>query len=822
MAVMLSVMVVGAGAAFSDQSKIKNTEAVDMCSALNIINGYEDGSFKPEGNITRAEACKMICIALNGGKEPVLGTNATPSFTDIKGHWAEGYIEYCYSEGIVAGVGGGKFDPAGNVTGSQFAKMLLIALGYRADHEKFTGAAWEVNVNVKATQKDLYDELETMDPSVALTRDNAAQMVWNALNANEVAYEYTLATENGQLVSKVTVKDVTNPKNLMTDKYGANTDEPGVLTKVTKDENKDTYNLYIGFGEKPSYTKVAADYSDLIGQNVKVVNKASDKVLGVFADEDCAVIAEGVVGQLKLDSRATDKSIKLDGTAYDLDQAANATVCYLTNGIAAQGKLSDQMINDQAAWGVKLIDNDGDGDVNVAVLTKVTVAKITYANATGIRVDATAYDFDDHTIYDGAAKDDWAVIVDKAYTADGKAIITKADTVSGKVSSVKTDSQGNTTEVRIDGTWYKAAIPDDTTKIKDKVDLVVYEGLYFYAPTMTTSLDIAVVTGVGNYDMMNKTASYKLMFADGKEEVVPVEKWDSYTGSDLSNGAWTNYMVSYEIDDGNYTLTTVPNGEKIDTTDYTGVKVAAAANDGYTKNISAVEIGDKDYDIADNAMVVFYDGDDYTYMTGADLLKKNNIAFTANKTIFAAVDGNEIAALFAQTGTSISSGDEQYGYIVAVGEELNKDGDTKLYIDVIVNGEKKTNVETDKDSVGSFAKGDVITYTMDGDVMNITKVTESFPNKAAIKEFNSTRVIFYNATYNQPDYRVTLADDVVVIAIDSDDADNVLYAGKDLMEANAIFNDSGDQTGWQKNAMYHLDDNEIDVIFVEIDADSHF
>ena len=69
-AVMLSVMVMGAGAAFSDQDKIENTEAVDACSALNIIGGYEDGSYHPERNIKRSEITKMICVALNGGKEP--------------------------------------------------------------------------------------------------------------------------------------------------------------------------------------------------------------------------------------------------------------------------------------------------------------------------------------------------------------------------------------------------------------------------------------------------------------------------------------------------------------------------------------------------------------------------------------------------------------------------------------------------------------------------------------------------------------------------------------------------------------------------------
>ena len=71
-AVMLSVMVMGAGAAFSDQDKIENTEAVNMCTALNIIGGYEDGSYHPERNIERSEITKMICVALNGGKEPNL------------------------------------------------------------------------------------------------------------------------------------------------------------------------------------------------------------------------------------------------------------------------------------------------------------------------------------------------------------------------------------------------------------------------------------------------------------------------------------------------------------------------------------------------------------------------------------------------------------------------------------------------------------------------------------------------------------------------------------------------------------------------------
>ena len=160
-----------------------------MCTALNIIGGYPDGSYKPEGNIKRSEITKMICVALNGGKEPNVSTNTTPTFSDVRGTnaaWAEGYIESCVAQGIISGVGGGRFSPNGNVTGSQLAKMLLVSLGYNANTEGFVGNAWATNVNVIASQKGLYEGLESMDTSAALTRDNAAQMVWNAMNAYEV------------------------------------------------------------------------------------------------------------------------------------------------------------------------------------------------------------------------------------------------------------------------------------------------------------------------------------------------------------------------------------------------------------------------------------------------------------------------------------------------------------------------------------------------------------------------------------------------------------------------------------------------------------
>lgn len=224
----LSTMVVGAGAAFSDQESIRNTKAVDACVSLNIISGYPDGTYRPDGAITRAEMGKMICMVLSGDKDAALTAPDKPTFTDVRNTnaaWAEPFIEACRVQGIVAGVSADRFDPSGQVTGTQAAKMLLGALGYAADKEGFTGPLWALSVNTAAGQAGLYEGLD-QDPAQPLTRDSAAQMIWNALNATEVEYvTETVTTDDGQTATKVSRKDkvVGDPQTKLTlirDKFG--------------------------------------------------------------------------------------------------------------------------------------------------------------------------------------------------------------------------------------------------------------------------------------------------------------------------------------------------------------------------------------------------------------------------------------------------------------------------------------------------------------------------------------------------------------------------------------------------------------------------
>ena len=95
---VLSMMVVGAGAVsvddFSDASEIVNKEAVSVLATLNVINGKDDGSYDPTGIVTRAEMAKMICVVLNGGRDPQLGAVVTDSHmcTSVPGVFAAGDV----------------------------------------------------------------------------------------------------------------------------------------------------------------------------------------------------------------------------------------------------------------------------------------------------------------------------------------------------------------------------------------------------------------------------------------------------------------------------------------------------------------------------------------------------------------------------------------------------------------------------------------------------------------------------------------------------------------------------------------------------------
>ena len=181
-------------ASFSDAKDVKNVEAVDVLSYINVLEGYPaDKSFKPAKNITREEAAKIIAIFANKSTDiSSLYTSANP-FADMKGRWGESYVAYGYRAGIIAGKNATSFVPKANVKGTEFLKMVLVVLGYDQNKEGLVGSSWAVNTLELAKAKKLLAGLgKDFNPNAALTRDEAAQIMLNALKAEKVVYGQTI------------------------------------------------------------------------------------------------------------------------------------------------------------------------------------------------------------------------------------------------------------------------------------------------------------------------------------------------------------------------------------------------------------------------------------------------------------------------------------------------------------------------------------------------------------------------------------------------------------------------------------------------------
>ena len=181
-------------ASFSDAKDVKNVEAVDVLSYINVLEGYPaDKSFKPAKNITREEAAKIIAIFANKSTDiSSLYTSANP-FADMKGRWGASYVAYGYRAGIIAGKNATSFVPKANVKGTEFLKMVLVVLGYDQNKEGLVGSSWAVNTLELAKAKKLLAGLgKDFDANAALTRDQAAQIMLNALKAEKVVYGQTI------------------------------------------------------------------------------------------------------------------------------------------------------------------------------------------------------------------------------------------------------------------------------------------------------------------------------------------------------------------------------------------------------------------------------------------------------------------------------------------------------------------------------------------------------------------------------------------------------------------------------------------------------
>jgi len=179
--ILILIMTTGTLAYAGDFNDINNTkyqEAVEFLSAFEVVDGFGDGTFRPEESVTRGQMAKMLTVVL-GYKD--FSQNLHSSFADTQGHWADPYVEIVNSFDIVVGYDEDTFGPDNNISYSEAVTMIVRTLGYT---DSSLEGDWPYDYLVKATDLGILDSVSMM--SSGATRGDVALMIYNALDNYQV------------------------------------------------------------------------------------------------------------------------------------------------------------------------------------------------------------------------------------------------------------------------------------------------------------------------------------------------------------------------------------------------------------------------------------------------------------------------------------------------------------------------------------------------------------------------------------------------------------------------------------------------------------
>ncbi len=823
---LVGMMSVGASAVnasdFTDADEIVNKDAVSTMTALGIINGKEDGSyFDPTGTVTRAEMAKMLCVAINGGVDPVLGVKDTPTFTDIKGHWAESYIEYCAANGIIAGRGNNKFDPTGTVSATEAAKMLLGVLGYNAEKSGLVGNDWAINTNVLANQNGLYKNLSNLNANTLLTRDNAAQMIYNALDANMVELnaagnyttsQYSYTGTESVVTGTERVWVLTIKENNCTDSgikaavdalsgsvYNSRSDADETVKEVAGAElskvkyalEQKTQNVY---GEN-TVTKYADEtmghkYLSLITDGDAVLTDVEKDSKGTYTLYMNGITTKGqytkvegdysnLIGQkvevLYKDSEnvygvyaSTDSSLIVESTAGKVGTLSNNEVkidgttykvdSNVTTTALYTGKLIDGLnVGGNKAAAVKAYDNDDNGKIDTVVYVPFTAAKVTYVGEKSFNTDVAGTNI---KFEDVNAYDDMAKN-DYVIKSDAANTVDDTDTyVLAETVEGKIEAT-KSDSVRIDGTWYNyvTTTPDKDLALDSTVKAAVLNGYIVKSEVVTSSHELQDYAVVVKTDTDINGPQAKLLFADGTTKVVTTDK--KYTD--------TMGLVTYEVKKGEYVLTEAVT----DSADKAGFDKIVTGK--YVNNSGKGKIGGES--IADDAVIFVKDSaGKFSTMAGSDFAKYSTTSVVdKNITAYANKDNstgyNSIVLAYVELNAKVNSITSNYGYVTsAVSTTKNKDGETVSSFTFWDGATEHKDIMTDEKV--SLSKGDIFTYEENKDgSYTVTEVDNLL--RTAIIAYNEKNgdIRFTDASLSDKGSNVNaeITKDTVIIGINSDD-----------------------------------------------------
>ena len=833
-----------AGAAFTDQADIKATDAVNMLSSLGVITGYTDGSYQPNKVVTRAEMAKMIFVVRNNKIDDSAYQSNYSKLTDISNHWAKGYIKFCESQGIIAGKGNNQFDPDSPVTGVEAAKMLLVVSGYDSDKAGLTGSAWRTNVLKYAGAAGILDDVNSALEQ-GLPRQYAAQMIYNTLDVNRV--KWSKDSESFDDVLNGGVKETVGHAYMgLCADYGTlvSIDKDALSIKLDKNYDSDNYHTYTVNPVK--FTKVAENYTSLLGQKVKVMFKDGklNNVLGVYAISD-----NTVYNTLMNDVEKDGQKIKFDGTSYSVDSnnidtyfigiagaqtLGQKAVSYFDKGAALNAEKTN---GNTSLSEVTFVDSDGDNKIDTAIVIEKTAAKVTYASSSEI-VAGDTYKAADENIAEGFAKDDYAVVSKNLYK-DNKDVV-KADVLNDTINGFKTKT--GYVQYKIGSTWYNAAKSFSDVDTGDKVKAYVVNGVALDISSDDSNgalPTVAVVTGIGGDTITGDQV--KLTFFDGTTKTVTLDKVVESDGTTKMDAALGTAYSYSESKDG-YKLTQL-SGKKYN--DYEAKAVITSfANTVFTNDANGkptvlsngTAYSGYSVDMDDAAKVVLVQasgkckvvtGKQYKALTTVDQGKLTS-AFTKKTNGLTKI---MLASAYVNDVDQSGSSNDNYAYIVKDGY---KTGDNRTAY-TIWDGEKNVDVvEKINYNSGDRAKGMVVGYSTideDGYINDVQTYTGSnFAATPATKAGYVTTKLYYAGVQGvNGDSWVTvdgvnklnITKDTKILNVDSDadDDDQIGKSGSALFAAEEI----ADSGVYYTNAYFVMDEqfgsnDNADLAFIVFDV----
>ena len=335
LALVMSFSLMATANAFTDSDKINGTyeEAVEVLSTLKVFQGYDNGSFVPQGSITRAEVAAIIYRIVTGDvADKQVGIYADYNkFDDVKStSWYAGYVNFCANAEYIKGYDAKTFGPNDPVTGYQALAMILRAVGYDKNGE-FTGTGWQTQTAAVGKKLGITNNVSEGTLGVAATREVVAEILFRSILVPQVEYtvafgyqsigQVSIGYETFKLVGSVPADD----------EWG----RPSKVWKLDKDNDKvaettDTTLVSLAIDPVASYTAAVTECQ--VAQDVGftgtktytvytngIANKTSDTL---YANNTVNTI--GAQGRLTL--VYTDRIVYIDTLLAEVTAVRNAVL----------------------------------------------------------------------------------------------------------------------------------------------------------------------------------------------------------------------------------------------------------------------------------------------------------------------------------------------------------------------------------------------------------------------------------------------------------------------------------------------------------------